>query len=255
MNETGVEIGDEEAPARLVEHDVAEAGAAVARNGRKQRDRAGLAFDPVDAARTARGSELTGHPPCAGLSFPQPHVVRSDDLNPECRGLAEIDVRDPAVVERDRKDLAHILGQHFQRARHRDELALRRSTRYAEAEDFGGRPFEIDVKEVEQVGARRGRTGHLAAGEAGDDGVARRQDALRHRGRWQQEYGERKCGELAQSPRRRFHRRALRCRRRVNMINAARAHQDLLKALVRSTCSVMMSPPLSAASARRSFVE
>ena len=110
---------------------------------------------------------LPGPPPspnwpgihCAvGCALPQPVgpavavAIRADDLEAERRGLPEIDVRDRAVVERDREHLAHVARPRLVGRRRRDQLALRRRCRHPEPEDLRRRTVEIDMKGIERVG-------------------------------------------------------------------------------------------------------
>ena len=137
---------------------------------------------------------LPGPPPLSAPNWPAIHCASgcpsqrsdgrhrrlgADDLQAEGRGLPEIDVRDPAVVERDGRHLADVARPHFEGRLRGDELSLRRRAGCAQPENLRRRSVEIDMERVERIGARRQRSvRRLDAGEARDDGVAGRENAL-----------------------------------------------------------------------------
>ena len=149
-----------------VEHDGAEAGAAVAGDGREQGDCPSPTVDAIDAAGPAAlvGAELAGHPLRVGLSLLQ--AIRTavtvgigaDDLQAERRGLADVDVRRQGIVEGDGKHLAHIARAQLEGRLRGNDLALRRCAGRAQLEDLRRGSVEIDVEHVERVGARRHRS-------------------------------------------------------------------------------------------------
>ena len=117
VDETGIEIGDEELMACFVEYDIAETRAAIRSDRGEEADRAGRTVDAVDAAGGATLAPLPGHELGAGLTGLHPLgaavavAVGDDDLQTEGRGRAEVDVRGRRIIERDGKHLADTRAQ------------------------------------------------------------------------------------------------------------------------------------------------
>ena len=186
VDQAGVEVGGEELPVRLVEADVADAGAAVAVDVGKQRHGAGQAVDLPDRAGTAAIllAELAFHEGGAGLAAAlalRPAVgvgVGRDDADAVQRGRRRIEVRHArrravahAVVIGQAEDLADLAGQHLEGLRRVDELAGRRTAKCRNVENAQGCAFGVDEGLVDRVDA--GRQAFLdarddRAGKAGD---------------------------------------------------------------------------------------
>ena len=144
VDQAGVEVGGEELPVRLVEADVAEARAAVALDGGKQRHGAGDAVDLPDRAWRAAVllGELAFHEGRAGLAaafaFGAAIVVGvgRDDADAVQRGRRRIEVRHAgrravadAVVIGQAEDLADLAGENLEGLRRIDELPGRRTAK------------------------------------------------------------------------------------------------------------------------------
>ena len=86
VDETGIEIRDEELMTCLVEDDIAETRGAIRSDRGEEADRAGRAVDAVDAAGGAALAPLPGHELGAGLTGLHPlgvavaGAVGEDDL-------------------------------------------------------------------------------------------------------------------------------------------------------------------------------
>ena len=183
VDQAGIQIGDEELPARAIEYDVAEAGAAVAGNACEQADFAGLAVDLVDAPGAA-GAKLSGHPRGARLArlkaigLAIAIGVGTDNAETERGRGREINARHAAVVERDAEHLPDIACLDLVGRRHRDHLALGRPSGNAEPHDLRRGAVEIDIEVVERIGTgRRRRIRGRDPRKAGYDGISGGEDA------------------------------------------------------------------------------
>ena len=183
MDQAGVEIGGEELAGRLVEGDVADAGAAIGVDRGKQRNGAGDAVDLPDGAGAAAIAlgELPIHEGGAGLAEALPLgaavgvFVGRHDAQPVQRGRAGVEIGHAgsavvagAVIIGQAKDLADLVGQHLERRRRVDELAGRRTAERRNVEDAQRGAPGVDEGFVDRVDARR-----QAFLDARDDGAGK----------------------------------------------------------------------------------
>ena len=195
IDQAGVEIGDEELRRGGIIDDVAETGAGVGGDGRKQRDLAGGAIDLPDAARIALGAAgtapLSGHE--AGIGRPGLAAdgisigTGDDEIEAEGRGRGEIDIGGGraahfrSIVEGDAEDLSDILGRRAKNLGGGNHLARRRPVRLELLDDHR-LAVEIDEGAVQRIARGGRRSRRHDPGKPGDDRLARRKDRVARKG-------------------------------------------------------------------------
>ncbi len=177
IDQSGIEVGDEELLARPVIDDIAQAGAGIGADGGEQRDVAGCAVDAIDAARRTALAPLPVHEGGVGLAVRDALgpavavIVGRDDLDTEGGGRAEIDVRRRLIVEGDREDFADGTRRRREYGRRRNQLSGRRPVGLRPL-DLHRRPVDVDERLVDRIAGRERWRRCGDAGEAGDDRVA-----------------------------------------------------------------------------------
>ena len=176
VDHAGFEVGDEQLPVRLVEGDIAEAGAGVLAS--VQRDdgkQFGLVVivgvEPVEAAGAAFA-------PLSG----QPIRVVGIAMQAELRGGRQVDIGRTAVIDGNAEDLADLAGGHRQALRLVDPVAtVGGKAGIAHVNDGADQTALVDQGQALAVG--EGDFG--GAGKACGKGLSGRQRLLRKGGRHQ----------------------------------------------------------------------